>query len=98
MKKVFPEADFIEIPYDHAIYHQKYNFPRGLPKVHQHDGKPPQGFGLILQGKLVCFYSYESDLGNGWEDQIIYNDPPDIRKKALQMGANIISYAFTRKN
>lgn len=95
MKKVFPELEFVELPFTHPIYHQKYNFPRGLPKVHEHDNKPPQGFGLIYEGRLVCFYSYECDLGNGWEDQTIYNDPEEIRQQALKMGANIISYAFT---
>ncbi len=98
MKKVFPTKDFVEIPFDHPIYHQKWDFNEGLPKVHQHDGKPPQGFGLFYEGRLVCFYSYESDLGNGWEDQIIYNDPPAVRRQALRMGANIISYVFTMEN
>ncbi|MBV6645886.1 MAG: DUF4159 domain-containing protein [Cyclobacteriaceae bacterium] len=98
MKKVFPNLEFVEIPFDHPIYRQKFSFPEGLPKIHEHDGKPPQGFGLILKGRLVCFYSYESDLGNGWEDQIIYNDPESLRQKALQMGANIISYVFTAEN
>ncbi len=94
MKKVFPELDFIEIPFDHRIYHQKYDFNEGLPKIHEHDGKPPQGFGLIYEGRLVCFYSYESDIGNGWEDQSIYNDPEEIRLEALKMGANLLSYVF----
>ena len=96
MKKVFPELDFVELPFDHPIYHQKYNFNKGLPKVHEHDAKPPQGFGLFWEGRLVCFYTYECDLGNGWEDQSIYNDPEEIRQKALQMGANIVSFAFTQ--
>jgi hypothetical protein len=96
MKKVFPELNFVEIPFSHPIYHQKFNFSSGLPKVHEHDNKPPQGFGLIYEGKLVCFYTYECDLGNGWEDQEIYNDPETTRQKALQMGANILQYAFTR--
>jgi len=96
MKKVFPELEFVELPHDHPIYNQKYKFPEGLPKIHEHDKKPPQGFGLIYEGKLVCFYSYESDLGNGWEDQRIHNDPQTIRLNALRMGANIISYAFTQ--
>lgn len=96
MKKVFPELDFIELPFDHPIYHQKFNFNSGLPKVHEHDGKPPQGFALIYKGRVVCFYSYECDLGNGWEDQSIYNDPEAIRQEALKAGANIISFAFTR--
>jgi len=94
MKKVFPELEFVELPYNHAIYNQKFKFKEGLPKIHEHDGKPPQGFGLMYEGRLICFYSYESDLGNGWEDQTIYNDPESKRQKALQMGANIIAYAF----
>ncbi len=95
MKKVFPALNFIELPFSHQIYHQKYNFDNGLPKVHEHDGKSPQGFGLFYEGKLICFYSYECDLGNGWEDQSVHGDPEEIRTKALQMGANIISYAFS---
>ncbi|GAB1447796.1 DUF4159 domain-containing protein [Bacteroidota bacterium] len=95
MKKVFPELEFVEIPYSHPIYHQKFDFPTGLPKVHEHDGKPAQGFGLFYEGRLICFYSYECDLGNGWEDQEVYNDPETVRQKALQMGANLLHYAFT---
>jgi len=95
MKKVFPELEFIEIPYSHLIYNQKFTFRKGLPKIHEHSGQPSQGLGLIYQGRLICFYSYESDLGNGWEDQVIYNDPEALRQKALQMGANLISYSFT---
>lgn len=94
IKKVFPELEFIEIPFDHPIYHQKYEFNNGVPKIHEHDGKPAQGFGLFYEGRLVCFYSYESDLGNGWEDQRIYNDPQSLRIEALKMGANILSYCF----
>lgn len=94
MKKVFPELEFVELPFDHPIYHQKFKFRNGLPKIHEHDGKPAQGLGLIYEGRLVCFYSYESDLGNGWEDQSIYNDPESKRQEALRMGANILSYAF----
>lgn len=96
IKKVFPESDFVEIPYDHPIYHQKFKFENGLPKIHEHDGKPAQGFGIIYEGRVVCFYSYESDLGNGWEDQSIHKDPEEVRLKALKMGANIISFAFTQ--
>lgn len=96
MKKVFPESDFVEIPFDHPIYHQKFKFEDGLPKIHEHDGKPAQGFGIIYEGRVVCFYSYESDLGNGWEDQSIHKDPESVRLKALKMGANIISFAFTQ--
>jgi hypothetical protein len=96
MKKVFPELEFVELPFSHPIYHQTFNFDKGLPKVHEHEGKPAQGFGLIYKGRVVCFYTYECDLGNGWEDQDIYNDPETVRLKALQMGANLIEYAFTR--
>ncbi|WP_020526788.1 DUF4159 domain-containing protein [Flexithrix dorotheae] len=96
MKKVFPEIEFIELPFNHPIYHQKYEFPNGLPKVHEHDNKPPQGFGIIYEGRLVCYYTYESDLGNGWEDQVIYNDSEEVRTLALKMGANIVSYACTQ--
>jgi hypothetical protein len=98
MKKVFPELDFIELPFNHPIYHQKFNFNNGLPKVHEHDGKPAQGFGLIYKGRMVCFYSYECDLGNGWEDADVHNDPEVVRLKALQMGANIVQYVFTKGN
>jgi hypothetical protein len=94
MKKVFPELDFVELPFSHPIYHQKFNFPNGLPKIHEHDGKPPQGFGLIWEGRLVCFFSYECDLGDGWEDREVHKDSEELRTKALQMGANIISYVF----
>lgn len=97
IKKVFPNLDFVELPFNHPIYHQKYNFPEGLPKVHEHDGKRPQGFGLIYEGRLVCFYTYECDLGNGWEDQSIYNDPETLRQAALRAGANILSFAFTQE-
>jgi len=96
MKKVFPELNFIELPFSHAIYNQTYKFTNGLPKIHEHDGKPPQGFGLIYEGKLVCFFSYECDLGNGWEDQSVYNDPEEKRQQALKMGANIIEFAFNK--
>ena len=97
MKKVFPELEFIELPFKHPIYHQKYNFKSGLPKIHEHDGDSPQGFGLIWEGRLVCFYSYESDLGDGWEDQDVHNDPQEVRIQALRMGANIVQYAFERE-
>ncbi|MCA6078721.1 DUF4159 domain-containing protein [Fulvivirga sedimenti] len=97
MKKVFPDLEFVELPFDHPIYDQKFRFSEGLPKIHEHDGKPAQGFGLIWKGRLVCFYSYESDLGNGWEDPSIHNDPEEKRQAALRMGANILTYAFTQK-
>jgi hypothetical protein len=95
LKKVFPELELIEIPYDHPVYHQKFNYPKGLPKIHEHDGKPAQGFGLIYEGRLVVFYSYECDLGNGWEDIRIHSTPEAKHRQALEMGANLISYSFT---
>ena len=95
LKKIFPESELIELPFTHEIYHQKYNFNNGLSKVHEHDGKAPKGYGILYKGRLVVFYTYECDLGNGWEDQQVYHDPEEIRTKALQMGANIISYALT---
>ncbi|WP_258104927.1 DUF4159 domain-containing protein [Marinoscillum sp. MHG1-6] len=95
IKKIFPNKDFVEIPFDHPIYHQKYDFEDGPPKIHEHDGKPAQGFGIFIDGRLVCYYTYECDLGNGWEDQSIYNDPQEVRIRALKMGANILSYVFT---
>ncbi|NSW46145.1 MAG: DUF4159 domain-containing protein [Bacteroidales bacterium] len=94
MKKVFPETDFVELPFSHPIYHQKFQFPKGLPKIHEHDGKAPQGFGILYQGRLVCFYSYETDLGDGWEDTDVHNDPEEKHIEALKMGANIIQYVF----
>jgi len=94
MAKVFPELQFVELPFSHPIYNQQYSFPKGLPKIHEHDGNSPQGFGLIYEGRLVCFYSYECDLGDGWEDQEVHKDSQEVRTKALQMGANIVSYVF----
>jgi hypothetical protein len=94
LKQVFPELTLVELPFEHEIYQQKFKFPNGLPKIHEHDGKAPQGFGLIYEGRLVVFYTYECDLGDGWEDPEVHRDPPDVRQKALQMGANIVSYAF----
>lgn len=95
MKKVFPELEFVELPFDHPIYHQSFEFSNGLPKIHEHDGKPPKGYGLIYKGRLLCFFDVECDLGNGWEDAGIYNDSEETRTKAFKMGANIIEYAFT---
>ncbi len=95
MKKVFPETDFVELPFSHPIYHQKYDFPHGLPKIHKHNGKPPQGFGIFYKGRLVVFYDYECDLGDGWEDPQVHHDPEYKHIQALKMGANIIKYVFT---
>jgi hypothetical protein len=95
MKRVFPELEFVELPFAHPIYHQKFNFSQGLPKVHEHDGKPPRGYGLFWEGRLVCFYDVECDLGDGWEDADVHGDSEATRTKALQMGANIVRYAFS---
>ena len=93
LKKVFPNQDLIELPGSHPIFRQKFKFD-GLPKIHEHDGKRAQAFGLFSNGRLVCIYTYETDLSDGWEDQSVHNDPHDKRQEALQMGANIISYSF----
>ena len=95
--KVFPEYELVELPYSYPIYHQKFSFPEGPPKIHEHDGKPPQGFGIFHEGRLVLYYTYEIDLGNGWEDQIVHGNPEEVRLKALRMGANILQYVFNRE-
>ena len=97
LKKLFPELELVELPFSYPVYHQKYDFATGLPKIHEHDGKPAQGFGLIWEGRLVVFYSYECDLGDGWEDPEVHHDSEPTRLKALQMGCNLLSYAFTLK-
>jgi hypothetical protein len=94
IKKVFPVLDFKEIPSNHPIYNQTFKFPNGMPKIHEHDKKPAQGFGVFYEGRLVIFYDYETDLSDGWEDEMIHNNPKSVREKALKMGANIIEYAF----
>lgn len=94
MKKVFPELSFVELPPSHPIFHQAYNFPNGIPKIHEHDGKPPQAFALIWKGRMVCLYTFSTDLGDGWEDPEVHHDPPEKRQQALQMGANIIQFVF----
>lgn len=95
MKKVFPEADFEELPIDFPIYSQHFKFPKGLPKIHEHDGKPAQAFGIFIDGRLVCLYTYECDLGDGWEDTAVHGDTEEIHQIALQMGANIVQYICT---
>ena len=92
MSEIFPDAELTEIPADHPVFHAFYDFPEGLPKIHEHDGKPPQGFGIFREGRLVVFYSYESDLGDGWEDQDVHEDPPETREQALRMGVNLFLY------
>ena len=94
MKKVFPEDELVELPWEHPIFHQKYDFPQGLPKIHEHDAKRPQAFGIIKEGRLVVLFTFETDLGDGWEDTEVHNDPESKHLQALQMGANIISYVF----
>jgi hypothetical protein len=96
IKKVFPGIELVELPFGHQIYHQKYSFSNGLPKIHEHDDRDPQGFGLIYEGRLVCFYDFECDLGDGWESPEIHNDAPQKRKESLEMGANIIQFVFSR--
>ena len=94
MKRVFPELEFVELPYNHPIFHQKYKFQNGLPKIHEHDNKPPQAFALFWNGRIVCIFTYECDLGDGWEDYEVHFDSEATRTKALQMGANLIQYVF----
>ena len=94
LKKVFPNSELVELPSNHPIFNIAFKFPNGLPKIHEHDGKRPQAFGVFYEGRLVLLFTYESDLGDGWEDEEIHNDPADVRLKALQMGANIIKYVF----
>lgn len=96
LKKLFPELELVELPYSFPIYYQKYKFTTGLPKIHEHDGKAPQGFGLIKDGRLLVYYTYECDLGDGWEDPAVHGDSESTRMKALQMGANIVQFAFTQ--
>jgi len=94
MKKVFPELEFVELPFEHPIYHQTFNFPNGLPKIHEHDKKAAQGYGLLWEGRLICFYDFECDLGDGWEDYEVHKDSDETRTKALRMGANIIQFVL----
>ena len=94
LKSVFPEEELVELPFSHPIYHQQYQFNNGLPKIHKHDGKAAQGFGLFYKGRLVVFYDYECDLGDGWEDTSVHNDPKEKHIQALKMGANILQYVF----
>ncbi|HLA54785.1 MAG TPA: DUF4159 domain-containing protein [Flavobacterium sp.] len=94
IKRVFPNNDLVEIPANHPIFQKPNPFPAGIPKIHEHDGKRPQAFGIFIEGRLVFLYTYETDLGDGWEDPEVHNDPADVREKALKMGANIINYIF----
>lgn len=94
LKKVFPNNELIEIPANHEIFNIAYKFPQGLPKIHEHDGKRPQALGIFYEDRLVLLFTFESDLGDGWEDAEVHNDPAEVREKALKMGANIVKYAF----
>ena len=96
MKKVFPEKEWVELPIDHPIYSCYFNLPNGLPKIHEHDGKPPQGLGLFDNKRLIVFFTYESDLGDGWEDSEVHNNPEVVRQSALQMGTNIVWFSLTQ--
>jgi len=95
IKKIFPNSDLIEIPATHAIFQKPYPFPNGLPKIHEHENQKPQAFGIFIEGRLVLFYTFECDLGDGWEDEEVHNDPKEVREKALKMGANLVHYVFT---
>ena len=96
MKRVFPNKEFVELPNDHPIFDSFYSFPNGLPKIHEHDNKPPQALALFENKKMIVLYTYESDLGDGWEDQSVHQDPLIIRESALKMGVNIIFYSLTQ--
>ncbi|KAB1157511.1 DUF4159 domain-containing protein [Flavobacterium luteum] len=94
IKKIFPNIPLVEIPSTHAIFQKPYSFPTGIPKIHEHDGKRPQAFGIFIENRLVMLYTFETDLGDGWEDVEVHNDPTEVRLKALKMGANILNYIF----
>lgn len=98
IEKIFPGEKLVELPFNHPIYHAKYDFPKGVPKVHEHDNKPPQGFAIIKEGRVVLFYTYEADLGDGWEDAVVHKDSEETRIKALKMGANLVYYALMGEN
>ena len=97
MKRVFPDRELVDVPLSHPIYHVVYDFPKGIPKIHEHDGKPARGFGIFLGDRLAVYYSYSSDLGNGWEDTATYHDPPALHEAALRMGVNLFVYAVTSR-
>jgi Domain of unknown function (DUF4159) len=94
IKRIFPNNNLVELPANHPIFQKPFSFPAGLPKIHEHDGKRPQAFGIFVENKLVLLYTYECDLGDGWEDAEVHNDPKEVREKALKMGANILNYIF----
>jgi Domain of unknown function (DUF4159) len=94
IKRIFPDKELARIPVNHEIFKGPFAFPQGLPKIHEHDGKAPDSWGIFVEGRLVLLYTHETDLGDGWEDPEVHNDPADVRAKALKMGANIVNYAF----
>lgn len=96
LRRVYPDAELVDVPHDHPVYHAFYEFPDGLPKIHEHDGQPAQGLGVFRDGRLVVFYSYESDLGNGWEDAGTHDNPPELREQALRMGTNLFVYSLSQ--
>ena len=96
LARVFPDAELVPVPRDHPVYHIHYEMAGGLPKVHEHDGKPAEGLGLFRRGRLVVFYSYEADLGDGWEDPDVHDNPPEVRERALRMGLNLFLYALSQ--
>jgi hypothetical protein len=97
IRQVFPDKELVDLPPDHAVYHQFYDFPRGVPKIHEHDGKPPQGLGIFHDGRLIVYYTYQTDLGDGWEDPEVHKDPPEMRELALRMGVNLFLYALQQE-
>jgi hypothetical protein len=96
IRKVFPDKELVELPSDHPIYRSVYAMASGLPKIHEHDNKPPQGFGIFHEGRLLVFYVFESDIGDGWEDADVHGDPPEIREQAFRMGVNVFVYALSQ--
>jgi hypothetical protein len=94
IRRLFDDRELVEVPLDHAVYHVFYDFPGGLPKIHEHDGKPARGYGMFIDGRLALYYSYQSDLGDGWEDPSVHDDPEDLREAALRMGVNLFLYAM----
>ena len=95
MKRVYPDKDFVELPFSHKLYHIVYDFPAGPPKTHEHDGKPPQGFGIFIDKRLAVYYTYESNPSDGWDDPEVHGDPPDKREEALRFGTNLVIYALS---
>jgi hypothetical protein len=93
-KKLFPDRELVELPFEHPIYRQKYEFKKGLPKIHEHDGKPPRGYGIFHEGRLVLFFGVESNISDGWESREVHRTPEELRQQSLRMGANIVQFAF----